>query len=221
MWTAARLPEGDPQLVLGATPSLTNLSGTVGLNYSGVTSVRQRERHTARSRPLELIPFVVVRRFFHPALSSSTTNILRSNIRMRAGEFSERVVLLRRLLANANVGLSVEGGEGEVIDTSTPVIVLETSQNAWWSKRGLSAGEHAVKIAHVGRNTDDPSLKSASHELSETMIGTIIGAVVGGVISRFDLVVFSVLFRRKRALKETHEVGKPDIADGAASKEGI
>ncbi|KAG8718798.1 hypothetical protein FRC09_012083 [Ceratobasidium sp. 395] len=42
--------------------------------------------------------------------------------------------------------------------------------------------------------------------------------IVRGVVVLLDLVMFSVLFRRKRATKQTDEVGKTDMQGGAASE---
>ncbi|KAG8723184.1 hypothetical protein FRC09_004374 [Ceratobasidium sp. 395] len=249
MWIAVGLPEGDHQLVLGTSPSYTNSTGTVGLDYFSITPVSGSESVT----PLDLGPgasiipsgAVIVDnedsairysdvswRIFGPETNGPTPLYFNGTQRSSIVPGSSATFTFHSTdvwyfcddyWGNANVSISVDGGEGEIVDTSTPAISW-VSQKAWWSKRGLSPGKHTVKITHVGQNNEyanvdffmyipsDPSLEPATGGLSKAMIGTIVGAVVGGVVVLLGLVMFGVfLFRRKRAAKETTEVEKKDM----------
>ncbi|KAG8796019.1 hypothetical protein FRC12_006348 [Ceratobasidium sp. 428] len=115
---------------------------------------------------------------------------------------------------NANVSISVDGGEGEIIDTSTPAISW-VSQKMWWSKTGLSPRKHTVTVTHVGLRTEYanvdffmymPSGESATHGLSKVMIGTIVGAVVAGVVVLLGLIILGVfIYRRKKSTTTAEE----------------
>ncbi|KAG9124684.1 hypothetical protein FRC07_010634 [Ceratobasidium sp. 392] len=128
---------------------------------------------------------------------------------------------------NANVSISVDGGEGEEVDTSTPAVSW-VSQKLWWSKTGLSSGKHTVTITHVGRTTEYANVDffmyiptAPSHGLSKAMIGTIVGAVIAGVVVLFGLILLGVFIYRRKRSTNSNAVAKADVPEADTKEPGV
>ncbi|KAG8739948.1 hypothetical protein FRC10_004975 [Ceratobasidium sp. 414] len=237
MWSASGLSPGDHQLVLGTVASYINQTGTVGLDYFGITPVVGSETAT----PISLGPGSVLVspnavivdnddpsisysdkswRVFGPETNGPTPLYFNGTQRSSVSPGSSATFTFHGTdvwyfaddyWGNAKVSISVDGREGQIISTTTPGVAWIT-QKMWWSATGLTAGKHTVTVKHVGSSGDYANLDffiDWSEEPAKTVpVGAIVGAVVGGVVLIGLIILGVFLYRRKCATKPAPEPTK-------------
>ncbi|QRV96192.1 transmembrane protein [Ceratobasidium sp. AG-Ba] len=241
IFSVSGLAPGDHQIVIGAQPGYVNSTGVVGLDFFGVTPLDDDSSYVPRdlgpgawSVPLDAVvvddtdPSVrysgdswkmqdvnligPTPLFFNLTQHTSRVPGSSLNFTFRGTDvwyFSDD------FQTNADVLISVDGGEGELVKTSTGVTWI--SQRMTWSKIGLPDGEHTVTVTHAGQrgqyaNLDffmylpsGTSSESASH--SPDHLGAILGGVMGGLVG-LALVALGLFYFYRKHCSETKNDGQ-------------
>ncbi|QRV96190.1 transmembrane protein [Ceratobasidium sp. AG-Ba] len=245
VFAVSGLEPGDHQIVIGSQPAYVNQPGVVGLDYFGVTPIDDNSSYVpqyhgpgAWSVPVNAIivdnedPSIVYsdaswRLFDHPTTRPSPlyfNGTQRSSQKPGSSltftfEGTSVYYFSDDFWDNANVSVSIDGGEADIIDTSTGATWI--SQKMFWSKAGLADGKHVVTVTHVGKqgsfaNVDFfmyvPSSPSSASG-SSVQIAPIIGGVLGGVAG-LGLILLGLLFLHKKR-HAAKEKAKPEPTKAA------
>ncbi|QRV81759.1 transmembrane protein [Ceratobasidium sp. AG-Ba] len=250
IFSISGLAPGDHQIVIGAQPGYVNSTGVVGLDFFGVTPLDDGSSYVPRnlgpgawSVPLDAVvvddtdPMV---RYSDDSWKMHDVNLIGPTpLFFNLTQHTSRVpgsllsftfrgtgvwYFSDDFQTNADVLISVDGGEGEIVKTSTGVTWV--SQRMSWSKTGLLDGEHTVTVTHAGQrgqyaNLDffmylpsGASAESASH--APDHLGAILGGVMGGLVGLAVVVLALVYFYRRHRL-ETKNDGQEVKETGAGT----
>ncbi|KAG9079207.1 hypothetical protein FS749_008731 [Ceratobasidium sp. UAMH 11750] len=116
---------------------------------------------------------------------------------------------------NAPVIVSVDGGQGETVQTAPPDGGSGRTQKLTWRKTGLSDAEHTVVVTHAGEagylagvdffmyipGSGSSGSSSSSNSPTKTKpipVGAIVGGVIGGVVVLALLTLFLCIRARDR-----------------------
>ncbi|KAG8788267.1 hypothetical protein FRC12_014756 [Ceratobasidium sp. 428] len=131
---------------------------------------------------------------------------------------------------NAPVLISIDGGQGEMVQTAPSGGAGGRTQKLAWSKTGLSDSQHTINIRHAGSagspagvdflmympgsgggsNSGSPGSSGSNNGSNNTTtkstpIGPIVGGVVGGVVLLALLAIFLVIRARDKREKREHD----------------
>ncbi|KAG8697330.1 hypothetical protein FRC09_007936, partial [Ceratobasidium sp. 395] len=246
LWSAAALDSGDHYLVV------TSVSGTIGVDWLEVVPVDG----TTDTRPAQLGPGAFEIPPNAAIVDDSVVSIEWSGSGWQnAGDTGSAAYYQNSMHKTTNPGdsatfrfngtavwyftdmingnapvlISIDGGQGEMVQTAPSGGAGGRTQKLAWSKTGLSDSQHTINIRHAGSagnpagvdflmympgsgggsNSGSPGSSGSNSGSNNTTtkstpIGPIVGGVVGGVVLLALLTIFLVIRARDKREKREH-----------------